>query len=357
MASFAAPSTSEWKDVLAGKTEDTYVVLRIEKKSISVVKRGKGLNDLIAYLLNEESGQKNVLSIGFVVYGIDSRGDVTSKRQKCFRVDWMGPKVSPMKRGLQLKCKSHVSEYFSSCNIILQSGDADDLSEKELTEQLLSSGGAHKPKCYDFGDGAKTTEELLTKTPSPIVDTKKTEAGAPETLASKMEAVDVVSGSAPKFSTATSIEKNKLVPAVKNEAQPTSKPSNDGNAGAQTKPFDATTETHAILLISSYGSGGGGQQAKCTKLRDTISALKIRFVDVDGADGSNKDKRNELFGISGIRGGYPQTFIQTSAGVVKFVGDYEKMMDLVESNDIPEDILKQNPGIETFNTVFSDCKL
>ena len=110
-------------------------------------------------ILSGKESEESVLTIGFVVYGVDTRGGVTSKRQKAFRVDWMGTRVSPMKRGLQLKCKSHVSEYFTSCNITLQSSNIEDLNEKDLTEQLLATGGAHKPKCYDFGDGAKSIED------------------------------------------------------------------------------------------------------------------------------------------------------------------------------------------------------
>ena len=45
-------------------------------------------------------------------------------------------------------------------------------------------------------------------------------------------------------------------------------------------------ETHAILLTSSYGSGGGGQQGKCIKLRDMLSD-KTRLVAVGCASNAS----------------------------------------------------------------------
>ena len=35
MSSFAAPTSNEWNDILAGKNENTFVILKIEKKNIS----------------------------------------------------------------------------------------------------------------------------------------------------------------------------------------------------------------------------------------------------------------------------------------------------------------------------------
>ena len=297
MSSFAAPTSSEWNDILAGKNGNTFVILKIEKKNISVLHTGKGLAELKKILSTPES-EESVLGIGFIVYGVDNRGGITSKRQKAFRVDWMGSRVSPMKRGLQLKCKAHVSEYFSSCNITIQSNSIDDLDEKELTEQLLASGGAHKPKCYDFGDGVKTIEEILAQTEAvtniPVVEKSSPTSTSLQTksdLAKKMEETSLKSNP-----TSNSIS-DKAVPLSSSEVKVTkAKPtavSTSTNSDNNVDNFDSSL-THSILLTSSYGSGGGGQAGKCKKLEDTFSALKIRFKNVDGADAKNKDLRNKL---------------------------------------------------------------
>ena len=358
MASFAAPTSNEWNDILAQKGENTFVVLKIEKKTISVLHTGKGLTKLKKILSTPESEQ-SVLGVGFVVYGVDTRGGVTSKRQKAFRVDWMGIRVSPMKRGLQLKCKSHVSEYFSSCNIILQSNSVDDLDEFELTNQLLASGGAHKPKCYDFGDGANTIEDILAKKNEPV--SVPTTNSTTEDISKKMEATTVTNTEkkAP-VATIQKVPTSTKAPVIAATTTATTTTTTTTTATTTTTNNDTadfdSSQTHAILLTSSYGSGGGGQAGKCKKLEDTFAALKIRFKNIDGADAKNKEIRNELFGISGVRGNYPQTFLKNSDGTTSFIGDYDALIDLIESNDIPDDILKQNPGIQTFNVVFSECK-
>lgn len=296
MSSFAAPTSNEWNDILAGKNGNTFVILKIEKKNISVLHTGKGLAELKKILSTPES-EESVLGIGFIVYGVDNRGGITSKRQKAFRVDWMGSRVSPMKRGLQLKCKAHVSEYFSSCNITIQSNNIDDLHEKELTEQLLASGGAHKPKCYDFGNGVKTIEEILAQkeavTNIPVVEKSSptsTSLSTKNDLAKKMEETSL------KSNPTSNSSSKKSVPLSSSEVKvPKAKPtavSTTTNSDKNVNDFDSSL-THSILLTSSYGSGGG-QAGKCKKLEDTFSALKIRFKNVDGADAKNKDLRNKL---------------------------------------------------------------
>ena len=70
MASFTAPASTEWTDILAQKGENTFVILKIEKKSISVLSCGKGLTALRKILSGKES-EESVLTIGFVVYGVE----------------------------------------------------------------------------------------------------------------------------------------------------------------------------------------------------------------------------------------------------------------------------------------------
>ena len=76
MPSFAAPTSSEWNDILAGKNGNTFVILKIEKKNISVLHTGKGLAELKKILSTPES-EESVLGIGFVVYGVDNRGGMS----------------------------------------------------------------------------------------------------------------------------------------------------------------------------------------------------------------------------------------------------------------------------------------
>ena len=56
-------------------------------------------------------------------------------------------------------------------------------------------------------------------------------------------------------------------------------------------------------------------------VEDWMNAYKIDYKKIDGSDAANKDVRNELFTISGLRGVYPQVFISDKASKTEFVGD------------------------------------
>ena len=46
-----------------------------------------------------------------------------------------------------------MKQYFIGSHIDFQVSDRELLSEDEVLAKLLASGGAHKPKYYDFGGG------------------------------------------------------------------------------------------------------------------------------------------------------------------------------------------------------------
>ncbi len=49
-----------------------------------------------------------------------------------------------------------------------------------------------------------------------------------------------------------------------------------------------------------------------------LSFNQVRYETIDGSMEENKEKRNALFAISGVRGKYPQVFIDD-----KYIGDWE----------------------------------
>jgi glutaredoxin len=61
------------------------------------------------------------------------------------------------------------------------------------------------------------------------------------------------------------------------------------------------------------------------RARDLFNAKGVEYKEVDGADQTNLDERNALFGISKQRGKYPQVFIEKEDGTVTFVGLWEKL--------------------------------
>ena len=92
----------------------------------------------------------------FVIYGVDERGNVTSRREKFVQVTWVGENVKVMAKSKVAGQRSAAMAYFSGYHIAYQimDGDRDDISEAELEKKLLQVGGAHKPKFYVRGIAA-----------------------------------------------------------------------------------------------------------------------------------------------------------------------------------------------------------
>lgn len=104
-----------------------------------------------------------------------------------------------------------------------------------------------------------------------------------------------------------------------------------------------------ILLFSSLATDQI-QLVNSRRLEDVLLGNKIQFDKIDGSLVENKDIRDKLFASSGLRGKYPQCFLE-SDGVYRFIGLWDHMEELVESDTIPADILAANPSIQTFKSV------
>ena len=77
---------------------------------------------------------------------------------------------------------------------------------------------------------------------------------------------------------------------------------------------------------------------------------------IDGADPKNKEERDMLFGISKIRGNYPQIFTEAFNGTYAYVGGLNELQDLIDSDDIPYEMLQSSPELETFERKFSHLR-
>lgn len=87
-----------------------------------------------------------------------------------------------------------------------------------------------------------------------------------------------------------------------------------------------------------------------------LKARNICFETIDGADPLMKERRNKLFGISGIRGSYPQFFIYDTSVYdkvedVSFLGDWEKIEAVNDASDLPAEVLKEHPSIKTWDNL------
>jgi len=107
-----------------------------------------------------------------------------------------------------------------------------------------------------------------------------------------------------------------------------------------------------VLLLVSSISSGALDEVHTRRVTDIIIGTKVVYETIDGADAQNVELRNKLFGISNLRGKYPQVFIKTGDEYV-FVGNKETVEELLEANSLPAEVLEANPGIQTLEKVFA----
>ena len=113
----------------------------------------------------------------------------------------------------------------------------------------------------------------------------------------------------------------------------------------------AATADAVLLLVTSMPSTTIVEGAQAN-LRNIFRGKKIDVEEIDGVDANNKALRSEMFALSNLRGQYPQVFIR-SGGTLKFVGDAEAVKSLNDCEDIPPEVLRDHPHIETFSKAFA----
>lgn len=117
-----------------------------------------------------------------------------------------------------------------------------------------------------------------------------------------------------------------------------------------------------VMLIANETNPMNLQNAD--KLRTLFKSKKIVWEEIDGTDPGNKEKRSELFAVSGLRAEYPQVFFLDHKSCVypslyRFIGNYGKISALNENagmlKEYPE-ILEINPDLadQVFDKVFAD---
>lgn len=95
----------------------------------------------------------------------------------------------------------------------------------------------------------------------------------------------------------------------------------------------------SVLLLISSQSFKREVTIQQNKMSTVLDLYKIPFVTFDGADPANKDRRNELFGLSGLRGQYPQVFITAKENnEMSYWGDYGRFESAHESGTLSSEL-------------------
>lgn len=102
-------------------------------------------------------------------------------------------------------------------------------------------------------------------------------------------------------------------------------------------------EPHVLLLVSKTTVGNREQLANQDLVATMLTSHGIEPVLLDGADPNNKERRNELFGISGIRAKYPQVFAVQNEDT-KFIGDFDIIQMYNETGQLTKNhLLSSSP--------------
>jgi len=86
--------------------------------------------------------------------------------------------------------------------------------------------------------------------------------------------------------------------------------------------------TRVAFLVSTYGDAYGSVQ---NIVKIILDGFKIKYELVDGALPEFRERRNELWTISGKKGVYPQLFVDN-----KFIGSKDEITDLNETGELQE---------------------
>lgn len=117
------------------------------------------------------------------------------------------------------------------------------------------------------------------------------------------------------------------------------------------RPTPRSDDAKNFLCLVSMGCHDRLQTSHQSRALGWLASRGVPHVVVDGMDPDTRDFREELFGISGTRGNYPQFFVASSDGAIEYFGDFDKMERLNETSSLPPEILAMHPELETWKDI------
>mmetsp|Transcript_2733 Transcript_2733/g.3141 ORF Transcript_2733/g.3141 Transcript_2733/m.3141 type:complete len:128 (-) Transcript_2733:317-700(-) len=109
-----------------------------------------------------------------------------------------------------------------------------------------------------------------------------------------------------------------------------------------------------LVVLISEGVTDRQQASNQEQALFIIKANKTPYHIVNGMDPNERERRNQLFEVSKIRGNYPQFFFIHQDGSTHYIGNFDEIQNVNETSNLPKDILDQNPNILTWERVFGN---
>lgn len=329
-----------------------------EGKKLTVTARGEGgRTECLAAITND----KEIKFGAFKVTAIDDRGSLVSKRTKFIVFFYRATGAGAMAKAKAGRHLGLIETAFNGHHVLFQIDELWELSEAEIVRKLRASGGAHAPTGFDFGHGdvgegseEKPPEKSDVANPADAAAPNAGFAGAKVNVSTaKTDPVSAVTsgmgqvmlnpaGAAADESNRTTHSQSISAAAMRE----TVLPNNTGGV--------STTGRSVVMLVTSMPSTTiiEGNQAS---LRNIFKGkLKVATSEIDGVLPENKEVRSTLFSCSEKRGVYPQVFIKESDGKYTFVGDFEEIQSLTDTDSLDPQILAQHPEIATFSSTFKE---
>ena len=122
-------------------------------------------------------------------------------------------------------------------------------------------------------------------------------------------------------------------------------------------------EQKKLICLVSQGCHDRAQETNQSVALRWFNSKQIPYTTVDGMDPNQRQKRNELFDISGLRGNYPtnggsqrilypQFFFEYQNGTIQYLGNFSTLERLNESSNLPLEVLSRHVEIDTFDKIF-----
>jgi hypothetical protein len=124
-----------------------------------------------------------------------------------------------------------------------------------------------------------------------------------------------------------------------------------GTSNSTTKEAITTARNNTaatLICLVSLGCHDRIQSSNQNRSLSWLTTKGVPFVIVDGNDVTSRDIRDELFELSGIRGNYPQFFIERHNGQIEYFGNFDRLETLNETSSLPPEVLAMHPELETW---------
>ena len=90
-----------------------------------------------------------------------------------------------------------------------------------------------------------------------------------------------------------------------------------------------------MVVLISRGVSDRSQASNQSRALSILDARGVPYETVDGMDPSQRREREVLFGVSGVRGNYPQLFFVGGDGEAAYFGGYDRLEAVNEAGGLP----------------------